>query len=126
MGVAHHASFIPWLEIARTEALRQSGQTYAQMEAQGTFLVVTTLDVRYRRPVRYDDVLRITCRACLAGRARLRHDYEIELVEAGDGNTVRLGEKPLALATTQLACVDTCGRPTQMPQALRALIGSQD
>ncbi|OAB63728.1 hypothetical protein AY599_04680 [Leptolyngbya valderiana BDU 20041] len=118
MGVAHHASFVPWLEMARTEALRASGRTYAQMEADSVFLVVTKLDLAFRRPARYDDVLRIRCRASVAGRARLRHDYEIELLEAGDGKESRLDGRTLVTANTELACVDAAGRPTPMPQWL--------
>ena len=123
MGVAHHASFVPWLEMARTEAVRATGRTYAQMEASGIYLVVTKLDVRYRRPARYDDVLRIECRASVAGRARLRHDYRIELLQAGDDRHDRQADQPLATASTELACVDANGRPTPMPAWLRELTG---
>lgn len=119
MGVAHHASFVPWLEMARTEALRATGRTYAKMEAEGAFLVVTTLDLRFRRPARYDDVLRISCSAVITGRARLGHAYVVELVEPGDGLMERSGDQPLALAGTELACVDRRGRPTPMPTWLR-------
>ena len=122
MGVAHHASFVPWLEMARTEALRESGRTYAQMEADGLFLVVTELNIRYRRPARYDDVLRISCHAEIAGRERLRHHYSVELVEAGDGRASRLADQPLATGSTDLACVDEDGRPIPMPKWVRDLI----
>jgi acyl-CoA thioester hydrolase len=115
MGVAHHASFVPWLEMARTEALRSSGTTYAQMEATGVFLVVTRLDMAFRRPARYDDVLRVACSASIVGKARLRHDYQVMLAEPGDGNADRLQSQPLATASTELACVNAQGRPTAMP-----------
>jgi len=29
MGVVHHAAFIPWLEMGRTELLRDAGVSYA-------------------------------------------------------------------------------------------------
>lgn len=122
MGVAHHASFVPWLEIARTEALRAAGRTYAQMEAEGVYLVVTRLEVSYKRPARYDDVLRIACRASIAGRARLRHDYEFYVADPGDGDAGRVGDRSLATATTELACVDTSNRPTPMPNWLVEII----
>ncbi|MEQ8316009.1 MAG: thioesterase family protein [Phycisphaerales bacterium] len=122
MGVAHHASFVPWLEMARTEALRSAGRTYAQMEAEGVFLVVTRLEVSYKRPARYDDVLRIACRASIAGRARLRHDYAIHVVEPGDGQAGRAGDRPVVTATTELACVDGSGRPTPMPAWLVEIV----
>jgi len=122
MGVAHHASFVPWLEMARTEALRASGRTYAQMEASGVFLVVTKLDLAYRRPARYDDVLRISCVASIVGRARLRHEYRIELVGAGDEQADRLNDQPLASGATELASVDATGRPCPMPQWLVEIV----
>ncbi|NRA58074.1 MAG: acyl-CoA thioesterase, partial [Phycisphaerales bacterium] len=107
---------------ARTEALRALGRTYAQMEADGVYLVVTNLEIRYRRPARYDDVLRVSCRAEIAGRARLRHYYVVELVETGDRRTSRLDDQPLVTGSTELACVDGQGRPTSMPAWLSELI----
>src|SRR5262245_38934795 len=35
MGVAHHAAYPVWLEIGRTELLRQGGVSYQQLEAEG-------------------------------------------------------------------------------------------
>ena len=124
MGVAHHASFVPWLEMARTEALRAGGRTYAQMEAQGVFLVVTKLELAYRLPARYDDVLRIVCEASVAGRARLRHRYRLDLAHAGDGRDDRLHDQPLAVAMTELACVDASGRPAPLPAWLVGFVGA--
>src|SRR5436190_12187766 len=62
MGVAHHAAYVPWLEIGRTEILRDTGVTYADLEKHGVFLVVVKLEVRYRRPVRYDDLVEVRTR----------------------------------------------------------------
>lgn len=33
MGVAHHGAYIAWLEEARTELLRTSGISYAQLDS---------------------------------------------------------------------------------------------
>jgi len=122
MGVAHHASFAPWLEMARTELLRPHGRSYAAMERDGVYLVVTALEVRYRRPARYDDVLAIHASPELVGRARLRHDYTITLREPGDGRTERLSAGPLATARTELACVNAQGRPTPLPDGLARVV----
>lgn len=122
--VAHHASYTVWLEEARTEILRPTGLTYAEIERRGIALVVTKLEIRYRRPVRYDDLLDINVRVEPAGAIRLRHHYQIELVE-------RLGRVPdpedaatprdgiCAIAETELACVDGTGRPRPLPAWLR-------
>ena len=54
MGVVHHSSYLPWMEMGRTELLRDVGMSYAALETAGVFLVVTKVEVKYRRPLRYD------------------------------------------------------------------------
>lgn len=116
MGVAHHAAYIPWLEMGRTELLRPSGVTYAQMEASGIFLVVARLDIRYKAPARYDDELSLITRVTGGGRARLDHEYELWKYDGPDaGRTVLL-----ATAGSTLACVNAGGRPDPLPEWLRA------
>lgn len=120
MGVAHHASYAPWLEIARTELLREAGMSYAAMEAAGVFLVVTRMEIRYRRPIRYDDVLEVRVVAEPKGAVRIRHTYEIVLVERGGREAERDGKGvPLdgvcAVGETELACVDGSGKPRALP-----------
>lgn len=131
MCVAHHGSYAVWLEEARTEMLRQSGISYADMEASGAFLVITRMELKYRRSIKYDDVIAIRVDASAMGRTRLRHEYKLVLIE-------RMGKKPdptdpgtpidgvCAIATTELACVDTNGRPGAMPAWLLGEPGVAD
>lgn len=119
MGVAHHAAYAPWLEMARTELLRSAGITYAQLEREGTFLVVTRLECRYRRPVYYDEVVEIRVRAKVSGRVRIEHGYELFLVERGPGrDDDRDGERPLTIASTTLACLGRAGEIRPLPDWL--------
>ena len=120
MRVAHHGSYAHWLEIARTELLREAGLSYASMEAAGVFLVVTRLEIKYRRPLRYDDVIEIRVNAEAKGAVRLRHAYEVVLIER-DGAAPDSGDKSVpadgvcAIAETELACVDSSGKPRALP-----------
>jgi acyl-CoA thioester hydrolase len=128
MNVAHHAAYIPWLEIGRTELLRTSGISYAQLEKEGVFLVVVKLDVRYRRPVLYDDVVEIRTRAKVPGaasdgaasqpaprsRVKIEHDYDVVVIERA-GQKV---EENAAAAGTTLACVDHDGKVRALPEWL--------
>src|SRR5450631_2724315 len=59
MGLLHHANYLIYFEQARTELLRQQGLTYRDMEDQGFFLVITNVEVKYRSPAKYDDMLSI-------------------------------------------------------------------
>lgn len=125
MGVAHHASYLPWLEMARTELLRASGGSYKQMEADGVFLVVTKIDLRYRRPIRYDDLIEVRCKLTSAAGVKLRHEYELVLVER-DGQPPDAGDPSVpadgvcTVGMTELACVGRDGRPRKLPSGLGA------
>ena len=114
MGVAHHASYIPWLEIGRTELLRDCGISYAQLEQSGVFLVVVKLDVRYRRPVRYDDLVEVRTRWIGGSRIKIEHDYEVVVVQR-DGQAT---EQVAAGASTTLACVAPDGKVRDLPHWL--------
>src|SRR5215831_14574596 len=83
MGVAHHAAYAPWLEIGRTELLRDTGVTYADMERAGVFLVITRMECRYRRPVYYDDLVEVRTRVVGGSRVKIQHEYEIVVAEDG-------------------------------------------
>jgi len=112
MGVAHHSSYVDWLEIGRTELLRQSGVSYAALEQAGTFLVIVKLEVRYRRPVRYDDVVEVRTRWMGGSKVKIEHEYEVFVVERGGDSPPEL---PAAAASTTLACVDRGGKIQQLP-----------
>jgi acyl-CoA thioester hydrolase len=104
-SVAHHSSYPVWMEIARTELLRVNGVSYRQCEEMGVFFVVVRMELRYRRPARYDDTVSVHVSCTNFGRIKLEHAYQI-----------KRGEELLAEATTTLACVDRTGRPQAMPE----------
>jgi acyl-CoA thioester hydrolase len=114
MGVAHHSSYLPWMEMGRTELLREVGASYAELESQGVFLVVTKVEVKYRRPIQYDDLIEIRTKVDKASKVKLNHSYEMVLVD-------RLGESSeqvCAIASTELACVDADGKIRVLPDWL--------
>ena len=117
MGVAHHASYIPWLEIGRTELLRGSGTSYAALEAAGTLLVIVKLDVRYRRSARYDDLVEVRTRWVGGSRVKILHDYEVVVVEPGTP-IADFAPFTAVAASTTLACVDRDGKLRELPERL--------
>ena len=56
---AAYDSYLPWFEIGRTTLLKEHGLPYRQLEADGFFLPVLEVYVKYARPALYDDVLTI-------------------------------------------------------------------
>ena len=73
MGLVHHANYLVYFEQARTELLRTLGATYKDMEDQGYYLVVSKIEVRYRSPAHYDDVLTIRTTVTRTSPVRLEH-----------------------------------------------------
>ena len=108
MGFAHHSRYAIWFEMARTELLRSHGLSYADMERTGTFVVAASLEVAFKRPAHYDDLLEISATLDRVDMVRIRHSYEIR----------REGQL-LATGTTVLACIDRAGRVQRVPDFLR-------
>ena len=108
MQVAHHATYPVWFEVARTELLREQGVAYRDLEAAGVLFVVVRLNVRYRKPARYDDELTIHVESpANDGGVKIEHRYE-----------VRRGDELLATGESTLACVDEAGKLRRVPESL--------
>lgn len=107
MGLLHHANYLVYFEQARTELLRDRGKTYKDLEDAGFFLVVAKLEVKYRLPAHYDDVLTIRTTVTRASPIRLEHRYEV----VRDGAVI-------CEATSTLACVGRDGKLQPMPDWL--------
>ncbi len=107
MGYLHHAQYLVYFEIGRTELLRLNGLRYRDMEERGLFYVVARLDCRFRAPARYDDLLTLTTSTAKLSRVRVDHHYELKR----DGQL-------LTEADSTLVLVDRKGRPTTLPDDL--------
>ncbi|WP_020473952.1 acyl-CoA thioesterase [Zavarzinella formosa] len=105
MGLLHHANYLVYFEQARTELLRGSGMTYLDMENQGFMLVLTKIEVKYKRPAKYDDVLIIRTTVARTTPVRIEHSYQ-----------VLRGTELLAEGSSTLACVDREGKLQSLPE----------
>jgi acyl-CoA thioester hydrolase len=108
MGVLHHANYFTYFEMGRTELLRFHGKSYRDLEAEGTLMVIVKIGCSYKRPARYDDVLRLRTRTERVTAAKIEHTYELWR-----------GEELLAEGHSTLACVDRAGRVQRTPEWLR-------
>jgi acyl-CoA thioester hydrolase len=104
-GIAHHASFVVWLEVARIAYLAEHAGGYLSIQAQGIEALTTGVDVRYHRAAYFDDRLRVWARCVDIRGARFRYEYAVE----------RAGEL-IAEGSTSHATVDAAARlPTRVP-----------
>jgi acyl-CoA thioester hydrolase len=115
-GVAHHAVYLVWFEVARIDYLARFRGGYPELQAEGIEALTTEVQVSYLAPARFNDRLTVLC-ACGEFRgARFRFDYLVE----------RDGER-LAEGWTRHACVDAVThRPTRVPAWLAEEIASAE
>ena len=59
MGVVYHGHYAQFYEIGRTEAIRQVGYTYKDIESMGIIMPVVDIHSRFLRPAKYDDLLTV-------------------------------------------------------------------
>lgn len=106
MGVAYHANYFVWFEVARTDLLRSLGWSYREMEDSGVVLPVIEATCQYRRPARYDDELEIYTEGQVTSPVRMEFTYVLSL---------RGQDQPLAQGRTAHAAVSKAGRPCRLP-----------
>ncbi|MFM2360665.1 MAG: hypothetical protein RLY16_2658 [Bacteroidota bacterium] len=59
MGVVYHGHYAQFYEIGRSEAIRQLGFTYKDIEAMGIIMPVIDLHSKFLRPAKYDDLITV-------------------------------------------------------------------
>ena len=106
MGVVYYGNYAQYFEMGRTEWLRSLGITYRWMEENGIQLPVLDLQVTYKKPAKYDDLLTIKTTLVKMPTVRIQFYYEIE---SEKGELITSG-------TTTLAFVDMkTKKPTMAP-----------
>lgn len=109
MGVVYHGNYAQYFEVGRVEWLRKFGVSYRQMEESGIMLPVVSLFTKFKRPARYDDLIKVKTQLLKIPSATIEFDYEI------------FNEKNELLVTgnTKLVFMDIHkNRPTKCPQYL--------
>lgn len=114
MGFLHHSHHLVYFEQGRTELLRLQGYSYSDLEDQGFLLVLTRVQVRYKSPARYDDLLTLRTTVLRTTLVKIEHRYEL----FRDGTLLAEGE-------TTLGCVGKDGRVQLLPEFLRPEDGQQ-
>ena len=110
-GVVYHASYVNFMERARTEWLRTHGYSNAGlMKEFGMVFVVRSLKLDYLKPALLDDLLEVTAQIKDIGRSR------ISLLQ-----TVQRGTEVLVEAEVHLVCVSLQSfKPVSVPEVLRS------
>jgi acyl-CoA thioester hydrolase len=115
-GIAHHASFVVWLEVARVAYLAKHAGGYQAIRDGGIEALTTEVNLRYHRAAYFDETLRVWARCGDLRGARFAYEYRVER----DGELVADGY-------TRHATVDRdTYRPTRVPAWLADAIATAE
>lgn len=105
-GVVYHASYLRFMERARSDMLRLAGiDQRAALEAGQGIYAVAELAIRYRQPARLDDALTVVSRVT-----------EIRAASCSIHQRVMRGEAMIADADVKPAFVGPQGRAKRQPR----------
>ena len=113
MGVVYHGNYIPYFEIGRVEWLRNKGISYKIMEESGVALPIVSMNINYKKPARYDELLTIS--TTFKSQTSVKVEFECEIHN----------EKNELLTTAHfiLVFVDLLtGKPIQPPQYIKDIL----
>lgn len=110
-GVVYYASYLRFMERARTEWLRARGyEQPALAAADGVVFVVRAANIEYLKPARFNDSLQVTVEVANVGGSRVRF-----------AQRVLRGDDCVTQAQIEVVCVDARNmKPARVPAALRA------
>ncbi len=115
-GIAHHASFLVWFEVARVAYLDAYAGGYRAIRERGLEALTTEAHVRYHRAAYFADQLTVGTRCAELRGARFRYEYRVER----DGELVADG-------FTRHATVDReTYRPVRVPAWLAEAVATAE
>ena len=83
MGVVYYGNYPQYLELGRVEWLRSIGFTYKAMEEEGIMMPVVSLQIQYKKPALYDELITIRTKLKELPSTKIEFNYEI-LNEKGE------------------------------------------
>jgi len=115
MGYVYYGNYAQYFEVGRVEAMRQLGYSYKDIEESGVIMPVIDLQVKFKKPGRYDDELTIHTYIKELPGFRIRFEYEI----------TNLSDELICTGSTSLVFMDPklnkiCSAPEGIVEALRA------
>jgi acyl-CoA thioester hydrolase len=111
MGVVYHTHYLDYFEEARTEAMRDLGLAYRALEDDGIIMPVVNVEISYKGPAHYDDLLVVDAHFPELPVVRVPIDYTVHRED---------DDEPLVLGHTDLCFMDAeSRRPIRVPERVR-------
>lgn len=75
MGYVYYGVYASYFEVARVEAMRNLGVSYKELELSGILMPVIEYSIKYKRPCKYDELLKVEVVIKEMPAARIRFYY---------------------------------------------------
>lgn len=111
-GLVYHANYLRFMERARTEWLRELGFTHRKLNEEIKLqFVVSSIEVRFRKPAYFDEQLNVCSRVTGMGGTSMVFEQLVNNQE----------DELKCQAEVNIVCVDTeTFRPKRIPESIRS------
>jgi len=112
-GVVYHSQYLNFMERARTEFLRSLGLVQTTLRDDLSILfVVRDIQIRFKKPAKFDDVLNVNTQLLKVGRSLLEFEQNIYR-----------GDEHLIAAKVDVVCIGADSfRPVSIPDKMLGLL----
>jgi acyl-CoA thioester hydrolase len=112
-GVVYHSQYLNFMERARTELLRSLGLVQTTLRVDlGILFVVRDIQIRFKKPAKFDDVLNVNTHLLKVGRSLLEFEQNIYR-----------GDEHLIAAKVDVVCIGADSfRPVSIPDKMLGLL----
>lgn len=77
MGYVYYGNYAQYLEMGRVAWLRSLGVSYRTMEKRGVMLPVVSMQIDFKKPALYDDLITVRSKLKKIPSVKIEFDYEI-------------------------------------------------
>ncbi len=112
-GVVYHSQYLNFMERARTEFLRSLGLMQTKLRNDlGVLFVVRDIQIRFKKPAKFDDQLNVTTQLISVGRSLLAFEQNIYR-----------GDEHLIAAKVDVVCIGSDSfKPVSIPETMACLL----
>lgn len=100
MQCTHHSNYVRFMEESRVDFLDKIGYSYARMEAENIISPVIAVNLQFKKPTTFDDVIEIEVTVKSFTGIKIEFDY-----------VMKCKGEVVCLASSQHCFIDKNGRP---------------
>ncbi len=113
-GVVYYANYLKYFEEARTEFFAAQEVNLSKVAEEGFLFAVQSVEVSYKRPARYGQIVEVTTKITKARSASL---FFLQ--------TVELEDTCLVLANTKIVCINKDFKAAAIPESILSRIKNE-